>query len=375
MKPKFRSRPPVNDVNVLFKKIQQICHTKIHNISGALDVLSRSLEKPEIPSSKCIYLASKISSYDNEQSLVWVDEVIKHFLAAADSDSEWFKEKQSGLFLFAYNISVRTHRESQLRIISDYVLAKRKPKNVAQLAEHLKIASVLVQQHKSRTDVFPSGPVYLIHSILVTPQIYPFEIPKSLTDTAIRLLEALRYNESVSLIFPEICSEIEKLPETQKLHDIAAVLTNKRVDDYKSQRIYPPMIQMIHPLLTAKTLTEEQKLKKQLKKEKHKTKREIEQARKILQRDMLQRKAERKEKKDAERRKVIAMLESERTYDLNMAAAPPAEDEEEEEQNDEDLNEASNPKKYDEGLDDDDDDDDEDDDEDDDDDDTSDSDE
>ena len=67
-----------------------------------------------------------------------------------------------------------------------------------------------------------------------------------------------------------------------------------------------------------------------MKKERRKTKRDIEQARRAIQKDHAERKQKQKEEKDKENRKNLAMLEGERTYDLNMAAQPAQEDEEEE---------------------------------------------
>lgn len=351
---RFPHAPQPNDVASLFKKINQLCHSNVTSFSGALDILSKSLNNPSINPSKAIYLASKLALSDQDLAFTWVDGVINRFTTLSQNASEWFSETQSNYFLFSFNISIGTHRETQLRIIADYVLSKHIPQTRVQLIDHLKIASVIIQHLDSHPNIFPSGPVYLIQLILSRPNEFHFTIAKTLTESAARLLNALVASGGpIKEMLPELLQSINqpsKLIEIassslstviqltqpsidilKKLNDQSKSISNDRIIEYTTRRIYPPMIQMIEPMLTNKVVSEEKKLKQQLRKEKRKTKRDIEQARRAIQADQQERKFKRKEEKEKENRKNLAMLEGERTYDLNMAAQPAKEDDEEEE--------------------------------------------
>ena len=354
-KRKGRPQPPQqNDIASLLKKINQLCHSNVTNFSAALSTLSKSLNDATVPSSKAIYLASKLALNDQDLSYAWVDGIIKHFTTFSQNANDWFSEPQSNYFLFSFNISIGTHRETQLRIISDYVLSKFIPQTRNQLIDHLKIASVIVQHQNLHPNIYPSGPIFLIQLILAKPNEFHFSIAKTLTESAIRLLYNLvSSGGSVMRILPELLQSINQpsrlveiassslstaskltqpsIDMLRKLNEQSKAIEIDRIKEYTSRRVYPPMIQMIQPMLANKTINEEKKLKKQLRQEKRKTKRAIEQAKSAIQKDQLERKLKRREEKDKENSKNIAMLESERTYDLNMAAQPAKEDEEEEE--------------------------------------------
>lgn len=361
---RFARPPQPNDTVSLFKKINQLCHSNTTSFSGALDLLSKSLNDPSIPSSKAIYLASKLALNDQDLAFSWVDGVINHMTSLSQSASDWFSEIQSNNFLFAFNISIGTHRETQLRIISDYVLSRFIPQTRVQLIDHLKIASVIAQHQHSHPNIFPSGPVYLIQLILSNPSEFHFTIAKTLTESAIRLLDTLvSPGGPVKEILPELLQSINQpsklvdiassslstvsqlsqpsIDILKKLNEQSKAICIDRIVEFTSRRIYPPMIQMIQPMLADKVVSEEKKLKQQLRKERRKTKRDIEQARKAIQEDQLEKKLKRKDEKEKENRKNLAMLEGERTYDLNMAAQPAKEDEEEEDKSEssEDLDE------------------------------------
>lgn len=355
-KNRFPPPPQPNDTAFLLKKINQLCHSNVTNFSGALDTLSKSLNNPTIPSSKAIYLASKLASSDQDLSFTWVDGVINHFTTFSSNENDWFSEPQSNYFLFAFNISIGTHRETQLRIMADYVLSKFIPQTRIQLIDHLKIASVIVQHHKSHHDIYPSGPIYLIQLILSRPEEFHFTIAKTFIESAVRLLDTLVSSGGPILeMLPELLQSINQpsklieiatsslssvsqlTPSTietlRKLNEQAKAVSSSRIDEFLSRRIFPPMIQMIQPMLTNKPIDEEKKLKKIMKKERRKTKRAIEESRKAVLKDKIEKKIKHKEEKDNEYKKNIAMLERERTYDLNMAAQPANDGEEEEDKN------------------------------------------
>lgn len=354
-KGKLPPKPQFNDANSLFKEINSLCHSNVSNISKALDVLSQSFNKPEVSSTKATYLAYKLASYDQDLAFAWADGIIKHFVAYSENALDWFSAPQSSYFLYAFNISIGTHRETQLRVIADYVLTKLTPQTQIQLIDHLKIASVIIQQG-STGNIFPSGPLNLVTSIISEPALYNFTIDKPIFDSSLRLFNKLVSSiDSVAQILPEIlhtingktqlidiaCSTIctasslsqSSIEIIRRLKTKSDQLQKHRISSYFDRRVYPPMIKILQPMLEHKEISETKKLKIQLRKEKQKTRKAMAEENKARREVYFEKKEKQKAEKDKEYKKTISMLENERNYDLNMAAAAPKEEEDENDDN------------------------------------------
>jgi hypothetical protein len=321
-----RKRPKFDSPDSLLPKASRMTDKPARSVSEALSALASAISAATAPFPAAAALAARLSQCDPDLALAWADGAVAQFLAAAADASGWFASPQSGLFLFAAQIGAGTNRESQLRVIGDYALAKFQPQSPQALADHLRIASVLVEQCGAREAAFPSGAVALLTAVLRGEFAFA---PASAFETAFRLFEKTRRFPIIFRIWPELCA---RLPDGEKftpLRELAAAAALQRIEEHRGRRVFPPMIQMIRPQLerAPKAKTEDERLRRALKNAQRKA-RQMEQK---VAKDNREAKMEEIAKKRAlrvqTRKQMIAMMEAERSYDLNLAAAAPREKE------------------------------------------------
>ncbi|KAH0805106.1 uncharacterized protein GO595_002051 [Histomonas meleagridis] len=335
-------RPKVETSDTIFSKVSVLCHKKITSVSEALTALSREMTKANVFPSKTINLAAKIAYKETEESLAWVEGIVTLLLNSASNQEDWFSKPRAALFLFGLNIGNGTNKEIQIRIIGDYVLTNFIPQNESQLIDHLKIANVFTQQVNFNKDFFPYGSLFIFKKVIFEKESFPFQIPQKYISSSVKLLETLITFPTVRIVSPEIVHGNVGHPQIQNLIYNAKIYEQRRIEEYRTQRIYPPMIQMIEPQISKifKKKSEDDRLKQELKKERSKTKKELRRTREFAREEKEKEKVQKKRQKEKERRKVWAMLEAGRTDDLNMAAMPAHEDEEDQNEN-EDVDESS----------------------------------
>ena len=242
---------------------------------------------------------------------------MQSLVEATQSSSIWFSKPRSTCFLMATNIMADSVFENRLRLLSDYILSKFVPQNEKQLLDHLRIINIFVEQHPGNHAYFPSGPVTLLS--LVLSNNLPFKPSQKLSSASLRMFSALHSFPSFESIFPELST---LLPDSlKKLHEFATISMQKRSSEYSTRIIWPPMIQQVDPVLTPRELSEEQKLRKQRRKEQSKTKRLMQKENELFRIRKFEEFKQKKLSREKYSSEMRAMMERERTYDLNMAAA------------------------------------------------------
>ena len=238
------SKPKVETTEDLLAKIGNLCNAKISSVDEALSKLSYHVSETNVFPSKALSFASKLSSKESDLASAWAEGVIQHLLVSAENEESWFSKPKSGMFLFGMNISAGTNKESQLRIIGDYVLTKFKPRNEKELVEHLRIASVFVQ---NLDNSFPYGSVFLTKKVVFDKDSFGFRIQQSIISSAVNLLEILIKSDPVRIIAPELLMGCNDGSQVHKIIETADFAKQSRIDEFLNQRVYPVMIQMIQP--------------------------------------------------------------------------------------------------------------------------------
>jgi hypothetical protein len=295
---------------------------RIASLSAALTALCDNFGKGE-KASKVLSLAGKLARYDVDLAIAWVDGIIVSLLAGTESGDAWFAKPKACQFLFAMNIACGTFRETRLRLIADYALSKFLPKSEDQLRDHLRITALFIEQFNENGDVFPSGPVYILRKVLADRSSFGFFVSQKVTAAATKLFEEMSTLPTIYSVYPELSQGIPSNPQFKRIHELAEKAKQQRIESFRTKRVFPPMIQMIPPQLdiVPKYKSEEDRLRKVLKNETRKVKRAEREAAKEKLRVKMEEKEKRKEERENVRKKVMSMMESERNYDLNMAAA------------------------------------------------------
>lgn len=324
--------PKDNSLSSLFGKIGNLTKKKITNAKTALDALAIVCQQNDQRRSKACSFASQIAYQLEEESLIWVDSVI-NYLAEATLEGKWFASPRSSLFLFAINISSGTPKEVRLRILADYVLSHEIPRNEEQLFEMFRIMSLIIHLNTGDREYYPSGAVTLLSRVLSEKNPLEFKLSPKSRSIAIKYFTDLQQYKSVREIYPELAIYLIKGKDMEQIHSTAAQIRNDRIAAYLSRRVYPPMIQMLEPMLQAKPKerTEEQKQKKALRKIKSALIRQNKKESEERQKSQLEKKRIEKEKKEKANREALAQLNEQHTYTLDIAAVEPKTLEEEEE--------------------------------------------
>jgi hypothetical protein len=182
-----------------------------------------------------------------------------------------------------------------------------------------------VEQFNNDKETFPNGPIVFLRKVIFDREAFNFSIPQAQFAIAVKLFETINGFPSVFRISPELLVDIPARPQFRALTARAASAAVRRIEEFTQRRVFPPMIQMIFPQLEPpqKAKTEEERLRKLLKTEARKTKRNEREHAKERVAKMVEAKQKKKTAAEATRRKVIAELEGQRTFDLNIAAVGP----------------------------------------------------
>lgn len=337
-------KPRLENVEAIIEKANQICKRKGEDVKSVLTNLTYMLKNENGQISKTLELAARISAAAPDLATEWVDSTISLFIEAIKNDKWFEKPPKAPLFLFATNIAAGTMKETQLRIISDYVLTNFIPKSSDELDVQLRIVSIFVNQHNAGKLYYPAGPIFLLTKMIAYKDTFKFSLSQKHMTYAVKSFELLSSFNAVKNIYPELVDKFPKIPQLRPVHDAAEIILKNRVIEHKSQRVFPRMIQMVDPMLERKPKdkSEVDKLRRVLKRQAKEAKKD--QA--LLQQSLFQQQFEERIKKrqDTEkiRKEAITRQIAERTYDLNMAAAPANEGNEEEEEEEENLIEMVN---------------------------------
>jgi len=317
--------------NEIFGKVSKLTNEKCDTVEKCMNGLVKISEKKSILLLKALDLANELCTIDLNSLFEWADASIERLVESAEQGN-WFESNKSIPILFILFSSSGTHRETRLSIICDYVLSKVLPSNEFELLDHIRICSLFINRIAERPDIYLSGIVNFLLRVLVKPDSLAFKVSKDTTQTCLRYIEKLKCLESFNESFPEIVSLIPHRTEFITLHESAEIMKTTRISHYMNKRVFPSMIQMLEPQLQyiSKEKTEEEKMRKRLRKERSKTKRELlkeSEARKIQKYQEMQ---DKKEKRQKARKEGLSILEQERTYTLDIAAAPAKNEEEDE---------------------------------------------
>ena len=324
-----KKHPNPNQIQSLMGKIGNLCKKKVNSISNALDSLVIAAQQNDGRLSKTCSFASQLLFFAPLESEQWVDKTIK-FLIDQTEQGKWFSNQKSYYFLFCLNMAIGTSRETQLRILADYVLSYEIPLTEEQLLDHFRLINLLLTINNSERDFYPSGAVCLL-SRLLSKQ-YPLQCkfsPKS-RSIAIRLFNELRQFKSFNNIFPELAASLNDKKDMDGIKSQAKIILEDRINEILSKREYPPMIVQLEPRIEykAKERTEEQKLKKQIRREQSALSRDIKKKNDEFILQKYREAQEKKEIKERENRKVLAMLNEQNNLTLDVAAEEPKTQEE-----------------------------------------------
>lgn len=323
--------PKDNSVSSLFGKIGNLTKKKITDAKSALDALAIVCQQNDQRRSKACSFASQIAFMLQEDSLLWVDSVITYFAECA-TNGKWFSSPKSSLFLFALNISSGTPKEVRLRILADYVLSHEFPRNEEQLFEQFRIMSLILHLNSADREYYPSGAVCLLTKVLSEKDPLEFKLSPKSRSVAIKYFTDLQQYKSVREIYPELVVYLIKGKDMEPIYTAASKIRDDRIAAYLRRRVYPPMIQMLEPMLTSKPKerTDEQKQKKALRKIKSALIRQNKKESEDRLKTQLEKRRLDKEKKEKTNRLALAQLNEQNTYTLDIAAVEPKTLEEEE---------------------------------------------
>ena len=316
----------------LIRKISQFTKSKNNNIFSSFDSLSLIILKNETKRSKALELASKLSFIEPESSLEWVDKKIEQIINKIETN-EFFETDFSSEFLLTFTISLGTLKENPIRIIGDFILSTIEPINDKQFLILLRICSLFINNNiENNKNIYPTGSITFLIKSLTNKFKNLFNPLNEYKEICLKYLKEFSNFQNLNEILPEI--NFTYLNNNEYLNDLINLIQKNRISKYLNKRIFPSIIQILEPQLNylPKEKTEEDKLRKRLKKEKSKAKRELlleAEARRLQKVEEIKQKREKRVKGYKE---AISQLEQQRTYTLDIAAAPAKNEEEEEEE-------------------------------------------
>ena len=321
--------PKDNQRNSLFSKISNLCKKKVSNVSSAFDSLVIATQQNDGRLSKACSFGSQLLFYEPEESEKWLEKTI-NFLIDQIQQGKWYSNQKSYYFLFGFNIASCTTQEIQLRILADYALSHELPLNEEQLFDQYRLINLLLSSNNCQRDFYPSGAVCLLSHVLSKQYPLQFKISPKAKSIAIKLFTELRQFKSVTNIYPELTASLLDKKDMDNIHSEANIILEDRINEILSKREYPPMIVQLEPRIEyrAKQRTEEQKLKKQIRREQAALSRDIKKKNEEWILKKYKEGVEKKEIKERENRKVLAMLNEQNTITLNVAAEEPKTQEE-----------------------------------------------
>ena len=349
-----------NNFGSLFGKISNLCKKKVNSVVSALDALCFASQQDDGRRAKACSFASQLAFSAQDECFEWVDKTID-FLIDSSEKGKWFSSAKSSFFLFALNISSGTFREVQLRVLGDYILSHEFPSNEEQLFDQFRILSVLMTINGGDREYYPSGAVTLLSRVLSEKNPLPFQLSHKARSVSIRLFTDLQQFKSVVNVYPEVVSTLIKGKDMEQIHSVAKNIQEDRINEILSKREYPPMIVQLEPrtFYKAKARTDAQKLKKQIRRETAAITRDVKKANEELVLKQYKENQLKKEKKERENRKVLALLNEQNNITLDVAAEEPKtkeeleaeakmqEEEEEEEVEEEPTSKSTKPRNYD----------------------------
>ena len=324
-----KKQPKPNQTQSLFSKINNLCKKKVNDVSSAYDALVIATQQNDGRMAKACSFGSQLLFFEPEESEKWVEKTID-FLINQTKQGKWYSNQKSSYFLYCFNISAGTSKETQLRILADYVLSHELPENETQLFDQFRILNLLIASGSSERNYYPSGAVTLLSRVLSEKYPLSFKISQKARSISIKFLTELRQFKSVNDIYPELAASLIKGKDIDSIHSQANSILEDRINEILSKREFPPMIVQLEPRIEyrAKERSEEQKLKKQIRREQAALSRDIKKKNEEWIMHKYREANEKRETKERENRKVLAMLNEQNTLTLNVAAEEPKTQEE-----------------------------------------------
>lgn len=295
----------------------------------ALDLLIKLSENESENIERCLDLSSKLMLYSEQTVLEYVKDKIDVLINEFTS-GDWFKNKKSFTILILLNLindGVETH---MLFLLSEYILSSLIPRDENELLDLFRILSLFINDC---TDKLCTGSLFFLFRILshksskYSELKFDFNVSEETICIAEEYLEKMKSNKAfynsyylyINLLQDDDVFSNYKEKATNILSDQKLVIQNTRV--------FPDIIRLYDPQLNVKPkkMSEDQKLKKKVRKLRSevtkKLKKEVNDA--LLK--QFKEKERRRIEKEKSNRELLALLNAQHGYDLNIAAVSPEE--------------------------------------------------
>ena len=295
----------------------------------ALDLLIKLSENESENIERCLDLSSKLMLYSEQTVLEYVKDKIDVLINEFTS-GDWFKNKKSFTILILLNLindGVETH---MLFLLSEYILSSLIPRDENELLDLFRILSLFINDC---TDKLCTGALFFLFRILshksskYSELKFDFNVSEETICIAEEYLEKMKSNKAfynsyylyINLLQDDDIFSNYKEKATNILCDQKLVIQNTRV--------FPDIIRLYDPQLNVKPkkMSEDQKLKKKVRKLRSevtkKLKKEVNDA--LLK--QFKEKERRRIEKEKSNRELLALLNAQHGYDLNIAAVSPEE--------------------------------------------------
>lgn len=295
----------------------------------ALDLLIKLSENESENIERCLDLSSKLMLYSEQTVLEYVKDKIDVLINEFTS-GDWFKNKKSFTILILLNLindGVETH---MLFLLSEYILSSLIPRDENELLDLFRILSLFINDC---TDKLCTGALFFLFRILshksskYSELKFDFNVSEETICIAEEYLEKMKSNKAfynsyylyINLLQDDDIFSNYKEKATNILSDQKLVIQNTRV--------FPDIIRLYDPQLNVKPkkMSEDQKLKKKVRKLRSevtkKLKKEVNDA--LLK--QFKEKERRRIEKEKSNRELLALLNAQHGYDLNIAAVSPEE--------------------------------------------------
>lgn len=295
----------------------------------ALDLLIKLSENESENIERCLDLSSKLMLYSEQTVLEYVKDKIDVLINEFTS-GDWFKNKKSFTILILLNLindGVETH---MLFLLSEYILSSLIPRDENELLDLFRILSLFINDC---TDKLCTGALFFLFRILshksskYSELKFDFNVSEETICIAEEYLEKMKSNKAfynsyylyINLLQDDDVFSNYKEKATNILSDQKLVIQNTRV--------FPDIIRLYDPQLNVKPkkMSEDQKLKKKVRKLRSevtkKLKKEVNDA--LLK--QFKEKERRRIEKEKSNKELLALLNAQHGYDLNIAAVSPEE--------------------------------------------------
>lgn len=295
----------------------------------ALDLLIKLSENESENIERCLDLSSKLMLYSEQTVLEYVKDKIDVLINEFTS-GDWFKNKKSFTILILLNLindGVETH---MLFLLSEYILSSLIPRDENELLDLFRILSLFINDC---TDKLCTGALFFLFRILshksskYSELKFDFNVSEETICIAEEYLEKMKSNKAfynsyylyINLLQDDDIFSNYKEKATNILSDQKLVIQNTRV--------FPDIIRLYDPQLNVKPkkMSEDQKLKKKVRKLRSevtkKLKKEVNDA--LLK--QFKEKERRRIEKEKSNKELLALLNAQHGYDLNIAAVSPEE--------------------------------------------------